>query len=201
MTDKSCFRIYDKLFWSDYLSQRKGRGESNKWYNYIETLTPFLPLSSTEVSNMAKWLTVAELSSELGISERAVRKQIEEGKWTAKKRGNKWLINTEDITDSDTSKMHELRAEVEKLQAVLLERENLVEQVKTENKHLQTRLDEALQDARMKSERSDMIIMKLTTQLEQHQLMIEDMRQRQPIWQKLKARLGFQTARTAGTVG
>ncbi|MFQ6042758.1 MAG: helix-turn-helix domain-containing protein [Candidatus Poribacteria bacterium] len=138
---------------------------------------------------MAKWLTVAELSSELGISQRAVRKQIEEGKWTAKKRGNKWLINTEESTVSDTINVNELRAEVEKLQAVLLERENLVEQLKSENEHLQTRLDEALQDARMKSERSDMIILKLTIQMEQHKLMIENMRQRKNIWQRVRTRL------------
>ena len=145
---------------------------------------------------MAKWLTVAELSSELGISERAVRKQIEEGKWTAKKRGNKWLIDTEESSVDGTIKVNELRAEVDKMQAVLLERDNLIDQLKTENEHLQTRLDEVLQESAHSRERSDTIIMKLTTQLEQHQLMLEDMRQRQPMWQKVKSWFGFRVAKS-----
>jgi excisionase family DNA binding protein len=140
---------------------------------------------------MAKWLTVSELASELGISERAVRKQIEEGKWTAKKRGNKWLIDTEENTVNDSIKANELNAEVDKLQAVLSERENLINQLKKENDHLQTRLDDTLRDSRMKSERSDMIIMKLTQQMEQHQLMLEDMRKPKPLWERVKARLGW----------
>jgi len=88
-------------------------------FNYIETLTIVLPFSSLEVMKMAKWLTVAELSAELGISERAVRKQIAEGKWTAKKRGTRWLIDSDNGSVEDSIKVHELQSELEKMQAVL----------------------------------------------------------------------------------
>jgi len=138
---------------------------------------------------MAKWLTVAELSAELGISERAVRKQIAEGKWTAKKRGTRWLIDSDNGSVEDSVKVHELQSELEKMQAVVTERAALISNLQEENKQLQNRLDKALEDARQERKRSDVIILKLTNQVEQQQFLIEDMSKRKSLWERIKGKL------------
>ena len=46
---------------------------------------------------MKGWITVAEASKRLDISERSVRTWIAEGKLNARKQGRKWLILEESI--------------------------------------------------------------------------------------------------------
>ena len=44
-----------------------------------------------------QWLTTAEAATELGISERAIRKRIERGRLRARRRGWQWQINRIDL--------------------------------------------------------------------------------------------------------
>ena len=167
---------------------------------------------------MTKWVTVAELATELGISERGVRKQIAEGKWTAKKRGTHWLIQTDGSSGDGSAIIYELRSELEKLQAVLMEKDTHTTDLRTQlnqqteqinhlkqllaekdslngqlqdnQARLQQTLDEVLASRREADERSDTIIMTLTQQVQEQQLLIKDLRHRPTsLWQKLKQRL------------
>jgi len=47
-----------------------------------------------------EWITVSEASRQLGIAERTVRDRISKGKLSAKKDGNRWLIDADSLRQS-----------------------------------------------------------------------------------------------------
>ena len=49
---------------------------------------------------MPEWITVSEASRQLGIAERTVRDRIRKGKLSARKEGNRWLIDAATLRQS-----------------------------------------------------------------------------------------------------
>lgn len=49
---------------------------------------------------MPEWITVVEASRQLNIAERTVRDRIRKGKLSAKKEGNRWLIDEDSLRQS-----------------------------------------------------------------------------------------------------
>lgn len=138
---------------------------------------------------MKDWITVAEASQRLDISERSVRTWITEGKLNARKHGRKWLISEESMgsyggeAPETTDDTEEISANTEADSAHDLEK------LRIENEYLKAEVEELrkdkqdLQDSRT---RQDTIIMQLSRNAESQQLMLEDMRSRKSFWQRLR---------------
>ena len=140
---------------------------------------------------MKGWITVAEASQRLEISERSVRTWIAEDKLKARKHGRKWLISQESI-GSYGGKTPEIKEDTEEVSANTeggLAQE--LSRLRTENEFLKADVEELkkdkqeLQDSRT---RQDTIIMQLSRNAESQQLMIEDMRSKKSFWQRWRRR-------------
>ena len=112
-------------------------------------------------------MTVQEYADQQGVSSRTVYRWIEEGQVDAKKVGNMWQVVSQDG--------------------------NLVGQLKLtikrqdkEIEYLRSQLNKAAEERT----RHDTIVLSLSNQLEHHQLMIEDMRNRS-VWRRVKIALRF----------
>jgi len=169
--------------------------------NYIETLKPFLPLSSFEVSKMAEeWLTIPAAAGNLGISVRTLHRRLADGVFeTKEENGRKYVLLPDDSNDDRL--MAEKDAMIEHLNQVISEKDNLVTHLTQQLENLQKTLDEALQESGQSRERSDTIILTLTNQLEQHRLLLEDLRNRKKMLQRVKSWFGFQVAESQQSGG
>ena len=121
-------------------------------------------------------MTVRGFAQKYNLSERTVYRMIERGEIDGRKVGGKWTI-------SPLGEMSDRSGEVDKL---LIKAYDEIEYLRAEL----TKANEAITDM---AQRHDTIVMQLTKQLEHHQLMIEDMRNRS-IWTRLKTALGFASA-------
>lgn len=144
---------------------------------------------------MFDWISVQDAARKLGISERQVRNWIRQGKLQADKNGGMWHIynfseavngNSETVggngdrlratsEDSGSAEVEFLRRQITSLQK---QNERLLEQ----NEELLRQLDDSKQ-------RSDTIILKLTDQIEQRTLLLEDLRTKPRWWQFWKRRV------------
>lgn len=141
-----------------------------------------------------EWLKMADAASALGISVRTLHRRIADGVFETKtENGRKYVLIPDDcqdvFNDRQNDDLADKNAYISHLKQIIKEKDKQIE-------HLQNTLDEALQESASSRERSDTIILQLTRQLEQHKLMLEDMRQRQPILQKVKSWFGFRVAKS-----
>lgn len=131
-----------------------------------------------------EWLTLTEAAARLGISERTLQRRIADGKFQTKtEHGRKYVLLTDDSNGTKTDSHNNLS-----------DKNLIIEMQRQQIEHLKQLLDDALQDARESKERSDTIIITLTQRLDEQVKMLEDMREHKSMWQRIKARLSFQTA-------
>jgi len=113
-----------------------------------------------------RWLTVTDACQALGVSERTLRRRIEQDKMESKLEDGRRLI----LVDSGGQKA-DTTAENE-----------LLEQLRSENEHLRGQVISIQDELNQSRERSDTIILQLTKQLEQSQRLLEY--HREPFWRK-----------------
>ena len=130
-------------------------------------------------------LKVAEYARQMQCNTSTVYRQIQQGKLE---------IETPDgVTHVvvDAVKMHNnSSAESELLQQKNAQLRSENDKLCSEIEYLRQELSQAQQRHDESQQQSNMITMQLTKQLEHHQLMIEDMRNRS-VWRKVKIALGF----------
>ena len=129
---------------------------------------------------MDRTLSISEAARMLGVSEKTIRNRIKRNEIIAELVNGKYAIKEQDLLDAMNGNQGGNVSTLE-----------LVEQIKSENEYLRKELSKAQEELSEVRQRSDTIIITLTQRLDEQVKMIEDMRQRQPLWQKLKARLGW----------
>ena len=140
-----------------------------------------------------EWLTIPAAADRLGISVRTLHRRLADGVFETKEENGRKYILLSDDSHNDRI-LAEKDAMIEHLNQILSEKDSLVTRLTEQLENLQKTLDEALEESAHSRERSDTIILKLTNQLEQQQFLIEDLRQRQPMWQRVKSWFGFRVA-------
>lgn len=95
---------------------------------------------------MSEWITVKEAAEMLGISDRSVRRRIDNGTLETKKQGRRRFVL---IDKGEAAKADEERGP------------ELLEQLRDENEYLRERVKELQQELNRTTERADEIIMKL----------------------------------------
>ena len=113
-----------------------------------------------------RWLTVTDACQALGVSERTLRRRIEQDKMESKLEDGRRLI----LVDSGGQK------------ADTIAENELLEQLRSENEHLRGQVISIQDELNQSRERSDTIILQLTKQLEQSQRLLEY--HREPFWRK-----------------
>ena len=143
---------------------------------------------------MQQWLTVSEACQALSVSERTLRRHLNDGKYQSKLEEGRRLILI-DMPDVDVS---------DDMHGLLAEKDARISELQTEIEYLRQKLDETeqarqrtdqliqqmQQDAAEAQQRSDTIILQLTRQFEQQTQLLEDMRQQEKgrkhsFWQRL----------------
>ena len=112
------------------------------------------------------WLTMTDACQTLGISERTLRRRIEQGKIESKLEDGRRLI----LADSDGQ------------MADTLVDKRLLEQLRSENEYLRDQVTSLQNELNISRERSDTILLQLTRQLEQSQRLLEY--HREPFWRR-----------------
>ncbi|MBC8458167.1 MAG: helix-turn-helix domain-containing protein [Deltaproteobacteria bacterium] len=128
---------------------------------------------------MDRTLSISEAARMLGVSEKTIRNRIKRNEIIAELVNGKYAIKEHDLLNSMNGKKG---GNVSNL--------SLVEQIKSENEYLRTEMSKAQEELSEVRQRSDTIIITLTQRLDEQITMLEDMRQRHPLWQRVKARLG-----------
>lgn len=124
-----------------------------------------------------QWLTVSEACQALGMTERTIRRYIKQGKYESKLSDGRRLVcvqphDSGQAPDMQTA-MTPLKDEIAFLHTELQARNRQIE-----------KMGEELAESR---QRSDTIILQVTSQLDRAYLQIEDMRRRRTVWQRLRA--------------
>ena len=144
-----------------------------------------------------EWLTMADAASVLGISVRTLHRRLAAGVFETKTdNGRKYVLVPEDCQYVEDGRQNDNLADnalIEHLKETIKEKDKQIER-------LQKTLDDALQESANSRERSDTLFLRLTQQMEEQKLLIEDMRQRNGMWQRIKARLGMDNRRFNETV-
>lgn len=127
---------------------------------------------------MADWITVKEAAEILKISERQVRNRATGGKLKAKRERNKWLIH-HSLSEVESEPVG-IRAEVSEVPIGTTISDEAISRLETDNTWLRSRVEELEQQlsgtrkaAEEASQRHDTIVLQLTRQLENQQLMLE----------------------------
>lgn len=136
---------------------------------------------------MKGWITVAEASRRLNISERSVRTWIAENKLKARKQGRRWLIAEDSIGGygGEDAEFSEATADISEDTGGSLPQE--LAKLKIENQFLRAEIEELRKDKQDLQEsrtRQDTIIMQLSRNLESQQLLLEDLRRNEPFWRR-----------------
>lgn len=131
---------------------------------------------------MDRTLSISEAAKLLGVSEKTIRNRIKRGEIIAELVNGKYAIKESDLLDMQNGN-----------QGGNVSTLSLIEQLKSENEYLRKELSKAQEELSEVRQRSDTIIITLTQRLDEQITMLEDMRQRQPLWQRVKAMLGFRT--------
>lgn len=129
-----------------------------------------------------EYITVAEASRKLGISDRAVRQWITSGKLEAERNGKSWRIPASAISNGKKAEEEfhvivQMQSEIDHLRSELAEKNRQIESQADQIASLQADLSE-------QSKRHDTIVLQMTQQLERAQLQLEDMRDRS-WWQRI----------------
>ena len=116
--------------------------------------------------NGSKWLTVPEACQALGVSERTLRRHIDQGKYETQLEKGRRLVclsvegdRVTADTQADRTMTAQLRSEIEHLRDMVSERDRQIQQLMAE-------LTEANQQRNEADRRSDTIILQLTKQTE-----------------------------------
>jgi len=118
---------------------------------------------------MDQWVTVKEACGILGMSERTLRRHIQQGKIKSKVTDKRRyvLIGNDDIVDHDQDHVNDIDDHVN------VEQSELVQQLRSENEYLRTQVESLQKEMSESRERSDTLILNLTRQLENSQRMLE----------------------------
>ena len=130
---------------------------------------------------MTKTLTITEAAHALNVSDKTIRRWIDAGKLSAEKVDRKWYVHVDLDVDLDTD-LDTDPVDVQHLKAQL-------ERADSEISHLReqfARSDEQIDHLTQVVAMSQKNIGALTEQLDDSRQMIEDMRQRRTVWQRLK---------------
>ncbi len=136
---------------------------------------------TNEAKSPDEWRTIAELAAELGVSDRTIRRRIDDGKYETKKEGRKILIKLDKI-DTESGAMADKVSKDELLDILRDQVADFKAQLQGKDKQIEKlqgqldRTNEALAEA---SHRHDTVVMQMTRLLEYHQ---------QPFWRKLFSR-------------
>ena len=131
---------------------------------------------------MTKTLTITEAAHALNVSDKTIRRWIDAGKLSAEKVDRKWYVHVDLDVDLDTD-LDTDPVDVQHLKAQL-------ERADSEISHLReqfARSDEQIDHLTQVVAMSQKNIGALTEQLDDSRQMIEDMRQRRTVWQRVKA--------------
>ena len=131
---------------------------------------------------MTKTLTITEAAHALNVSDKTIRRWIDAGKLSAEKVDRKWYVHVDLDVDLDTD-LDTDPVDVQHLKAQL-------ERADSEISHLReqfARRDEQIDHLSQVVAMSQKNIGALTEQLDDSRQMIEDMRQRRTVWQRVKA--------------
>ena len=116
--------------------------------------------------NGSKWRTVPEACHALGVSERTLRRRIDQGKYETQLEKGRRLVclsiegnRLTDDTQADRTVIAQLRSEIEHLRDIISERDRQIQQLMAE-------LAEASRQRNEADRRSDTIILQLTKQAE-----------------------------------
>ena len=123
-------------------------------------------------------LTIKEAAEHFNVSSITVRRKIKSGELDADKVGNQWFVHVEQETYQNEQAVNQVDLPV------------FTEQLQSEISHLReqlTRRDEQIDHFQQIVAMSQKNIGALTEQLSDSRQMIEDMRQRRTVWQRLKA--------------
>jgi len=130
-----------------------------------------------------QWVSRAVACQVIGISERTLRRHIQDGKLQAKREGNRVFVLV-DIADSEAvnsgqgADMSGHIADTPLLDQIQKENELLRQQLTEKDKQI-GKLQEEISEH---SQRTDTIIMQMTRQLEQSQMMLESAEQKARSW-------------------
>ncbi len=130
----------------------------------------------TNGNETAIWLTITEACDRFGISERTLRRRINEGKVVSKKRGKRRLVLAESL--AALSEMAEVKVSLQG-SSYLAE---LVEGLKADKERLQRQVEDLQTELKESSNRHDTIVLQLTRQLDQNQRLLEY--HRDPFWRR-----------------
>ena len=122
-------------------------------------------------------LTIKEAAEHFNVSSITVRRKIKSGELDADKVGNQWFVHVEQETYQNEQAVNQVDLPV------------LTGQLQSEISHLReqlTRRDEQIDHFQQIVAMSQKNIGALTEQLDDSRQMIEDMRQRRTVWQRLK---------------
>ena len=131
---------------------------------------------------MDRTLSISEVAKLLGVSEKTIRNRIKRGEIIAELVNGKYAIKESDLLNTENGN-----------QGGNVSTQALLEQLKSENEYLRKELSKAQDELSEVRQRSDTIIITLTQRFDDKIKMIEDMRQRQPLWQRVKARFSWGT--------
>ena len=150
-----------------------------------------------------KWVSRAVACQVIGISERTLRRHIQDGKLQAKREGNRVFVLV-DIADSEAvnsgqgADMSGHIADTPLTEQIQRENELLRQQLTEKDKQigkLQEQLSETQKESGEAKERSDTLLLNLQRQLEQSQMMLESSqaKQRRSWWSRLWKRTPDET--------
>lgn len=138
-----------------------------------------------------EWVTVKEACGILGMSERTLRRHIQQGKVKSRVKDKRRyvLIEVNDIADhgrdhvngiDDHDQDHDNVKQSES-------QSELVQQLRSENEYLRTQVESLQKEMSESRERSDTLILNLTRQFENSQRMIESsqMKAKRSLWSRL----------------
>ena len=122
-------------------------------------------------------LTIKEAAEHFNVSSITVRRKIKSGELDADKVGNQWFVHVEQETYQNEQAVNQVDQPV------------FTEQLQSEISHLREQLarrDEQIDHFQQIVAMSQKNIGALTEQLDDSRQMIEDMRQRKTVWQRIK---------------
>ena len=126
-----------------------------------------------------KWVTVAQASDILGMSERSVRRHISQGKIEAKLDGKRRLVK---VTVNDDS--------IGRVGMTTSDKDAMINWLKNELEERNKQITRLQDDIERNHERSDSIIMKLADELEAQRRILEGgqpkRKRDESLWQRLR---------------
>jgi len=129
--------------------------------------------------DVTKWVTVAQASDILGMSERSIRRHISQGKIEAKLDGKRRLVK---VTVNDDSIGH--------VGMTISDKDAMINWLKNELEERNKQITRLQDDIERNHERSDSIIMKLADELEAQRRILEGGQPRrkrdESLWQRLR---------------